>query len=1410
MWRIRFERLVVVLIVGALFLGVVSAEKTQIPADSLIPHTIKFEPPYYYGDASDKIPEKTGIVPKADSGSWVDKETGAGGGWVIIQVGPGAGRAGGYAIVMIADRWTCERTSDYKFTFNIYTEGSGGVAALPPPGPLGSAGGISSIKIIAQVIDSHGNVIFSGEEELFYEETMFTPGTKDSWNKDISITGSAKLNKGTTYYWRVIANVTVVGAALGVGQGALFGEVYLKVKSVWIEDKNPDITPPSAPSISSPTHPNENIWYANNDPSFTWTTPHDESGIAGYSYVLDQSPSTIPDKTIDTTKNSKSYSNIADGIWYFHIRAKDNAGNWGDVNHYKIKIDTTPPTTSCSLSPAHPDGENGWYVSPVTITLSAEDEKSGIHYIKYTIDKEDGIYYDSQVSIKVSDDGQHTVYYYAVDKAGNVERQKSCSFKIDMTKPSISITSPKNGQVFTTDTITVSGTASDNVGLRKVEVRVGSESWQTASGTNSWSKQVKLAPGSNTIYVRAIDIAGNTKETSVTVIYNRPPSKPSNPSPSDGAKNVPIDIDLSWSCSDPDGDTLRYDIYFGTSNPPPIVKRDHTSTTYDPGILKHSTMYWWKVVVKDEYSKTEGEIWSFTTASAPDTTPPETEIIEGPSGKITYNDVRFVWKGKDDMSSELVYSYKLEGYDSDWSPWTSATSVEYKDLPNSDYTFKVRAKDEAGNIDPTPAERTFTVLVEEWTPYIPSPEQVELESITKNGNTFINVKLIFPNTCFRVSDWGEIERNGNTFSVNTKVEEFTGFCLQTLTTYDHTYDLGNLPDGTYSFIFKCWGEVVKVLTFEVGIQNQSPIANFTYSPLNPVVNQQVTFDASHSYDPDGGEIIEYWWNVSGTVYTVKKFNHTFTTPGLKYIYLEVKDDEGDTSSIVKWINVAPSNIHYLVIDDFESYNTGSFPFSGGWKAYFNALDDPRHNIVTDSTSYSGSKSLQVYGSHSGCWAALVTYDLPKKDVIYIEASMKASGEAGGGCHKNDIEIGLGWEIFSWGWHGKILISFRSDGKIYGIGGPLQDFTPNEWYKIKIKLDLIKGEVTYWINGNKIATRSVDPFDYSFIGIQSGDGKGWIDDIKVYYETPTPTPVPTPIPTPTPVPTPTSQPPIASFIYTPKNPVVNQVITFNASLSYDPDGKIVKYLWDFGDGSKAEGKVITHSYNEPGDYIVTLTVSDSEGAESSASKIVKVLEKYAIVKIDSATALENETIKINITALNVTDLANFDITIEYDPSVVIVTNVENNPVFGESINNLNYASEGWVRIASFNLGKGKSGNVLISTLTLKALGEKGEISHLNLTVHTFVNSAEEDIPVTVQNGTFTIGLSRNGDINGDDKLDLKDAIYLAKHVVGLPGYSKLYADGDINNDGKTDLKDAIYLAKYVIGLPGYEKLYICVR
>jgi len=78
-------------------------------------------------------------------------------------------------------------------------------------------------------------------------------------------------------------------------------------------------------------------------------------------------------------------------------------------------------------------------------------------------------------------------------------------------------------------------------------------------------------------------------------------------------------------------------------------------------------------------------------------------------------------------------------------------------------------------------------------------------------------------------------------------------------------------------------------------------------------------------------------------------------------------------------------------------------------------------------------------------------------------------------------------------------------------------------------------------------------------------------------------------------------PIASFTYSPQNPVTNGTVTFDASDSYDPDGgSIVSYQWDFGDENTDSGESVQHSYSSPAAYTVVLTVVDGEGTESSYS------------------------------------------------------------------------------------------------------------------------------------------------------------------------------------------------------------------
>lgn len=121
--------------------------------------------------------------------------------------------------------------------------------------------------------------------------------------------------------------------------------------------------------------------------------------------------------------------------------------------------------------------------------------------------------------------GANIITARATDASDNVnETSVTVNYtQSDVETPVISITSPTEGQIFSVASITVSGTASDNMELSKVEVKVGNGSWVLASGNTSWTvSSMNLSVGSNMITAKATYYSNNTYETSVNVTYSLP------------------------------------------------------------------------------------------------------------------------------------------------------------------------------------------------------------------------------------------------------------------------------------------------------------------------------------------------------------------------------------------------------------------------------------------------------------------------------------------------------------------------------------------------------------------------------------------------------------------------------------------------------------------------------------------------------------------------------------------------------------------------------------------------------------------------------------------------------------------------------------------------------------------------
>jgi hypothetical protein len=130
-----------------------------------------------------------------------------------------------------------------------------------------------------------------------------------------------------------------------------------------------------------------------------------------------------------------------------------------------------------------------------------------------------------------------------------------------------------------------------------------------------------LPPGSPYfgIYGREIDTGGA-------------PGQASNPSPSNGATDVSVDADLSWSAG---SGATSHDVYFGTDSTPDSgeFQGNQAGTTFDPGTMANDTTYYWRIDEVNAEGTTAGNLWNFTTEASPQ--PPGQASNPSPSNGAT-------------------------------------------------------------------------------------------------------------------------------------------------------------------------------------------------------------------------------------------------------------------------------------------------------------------------------------------------------------------------------------------------------------------------------------------------------------------------------------------------------------------------------------------------------------------------------------------------------------------------------------------------------------------------------------------------------------------------------------------------------------------------------------------------------
>src|SRR5436309_1515821 len=96
------------------------------------------------------------------------------------------------------------------------------------------------------------------------------------------------------------------------------------------------------------------------------------------------------------------------------------------------------------------------------------------------------------------------------------------------------------------------------------------------------------------------------------------------------------------------------------------------------------------------------------------------------------------------------------------------------------------------------------------------------------------------------------------------------------------------------------------------------------------------------------------------------------------------------------------------------------------------------------------------------------------------------------------------------------------------------------------------------------------------------------------------------------------PPVPKFSRTPAIVVTGETVFFDGSTSSDPDGVIVDYVWEFGEGSPQRGIGVLHTYSSPGVYEVSLSVTDDSGVTVIMPMAVWVHPALALTASSNAT------------------------------------------------------------------------------------------------------------------------------------------------------------------------------------------------
>ncbi len=391
--------------------------------------------------------------------------------------------------------------------------------------------------------------------------------------------------------------------------------------------------------------------------------------------------------------------------------------------------------------------------------------------------------------------------------------------------------------------------------------------------------------------------------------------------------------------------------------------------------------------------------------------------------------------------------------------------------------------------------------------------------------------------------------------------------------------------------------------------NNYPLANFDYT-IDNADNMKIAFDASLSSDPNS-DIDKFVWEFGdGTTGYGQNIEHVFE-PGIYTTKLTTIDSEGNTSSFSKGFSLDRFDESTIVSDDFNAAELDSSLWN-----FVNPKNDASYDIVgygtnnvTLNLNVPAGESHDVWIVNNAVRVMQASNDSDFQLDVKFYSHVKEQFQLQGLVAQQDANNYIRYDYFSDGVNMRYFVAKFTNGIGDVIANEIIDNNNYDSLYLRISRQGDSWNMEYALENQPWENAATFNFEIvvDSIGVIAGNSEATAPS--------------------GPAPAYTA---IVDYLFNTYSPIENEdeflglpvasfkseidtndplQINFDGSESFDFKGSIVKYDWDFGDGTTGNGIVVSHKYSQQDVFTVKLTVTDNDGKTDQISKDVRTSSSF---------------------------------------------------------------------------------------------------------------------------------------------------------------------------------------------------------